>query len=231
LFLIAQGENTMIAPSQFETKRASAQSSAPGPTSAAGKETVSKNALVHGLAGRTHAALRGEEDAFAQYVRAMCEDLAPVGAQEDELAESIAADCWRLRRARNMENALFTQIEIEQAGKLLPAAAQVQAWVDPSKGLQRLALYANRIQRAIEKNTAALEALQSKRKAAHEKALQEAILLTEVAQSKNQTYDPAPDFPSTGYFGGFVYSTQEIACLIDRASRLEEAKSRSAQAA
>lgn len=221
----------MMAPRHFEANRASAQSSSTGPTTAAGKETVSKNALVHGLAGRTHAALPGEEAAFAQYVRAIRESLAPVGAMEEELAEDIAGDRWRMRRARSMENALFAQIETEQAGQLVPAAAHAQAWVDSSKGLQRLAMYANRIQRAIEKNTAALEAMQAKRQAAHQKAQEEAVLLTELAQSKGLVYDPAPDFPSTGYFGHFVYSAQEITRLIDRATRLEQAKSRVAQSA
>ncbi len=77
----------------------------------------------------------------------------------------------------------------------------------------------------------ALEALQAKRKAAHEQARQEAILLTQLAKSKGQSYDPAPDFPSTGSAGEFVYSAPEIAGLINRASRLDEAKTRSAQAA
>src|SRR5262249_8817602 len=45
----AKGETTMMAPRSFETKKSSGPT---GPTSAAGKETVSRNALVHGLSGR-----------------------------------------------------------------------------------------------------------------------------------------------------------------------------------
>ena len=122
-----------------------------------------------------------------------------------------------------MENALFARIVQEQSADLSPVAALVEAWIDPSKGLQRIALYANRIQRAIEKNTIRLEALQSQRKAAHEKAQEEAVLLTELAQSKGETYDPAPDFPAPASPTGFVYSPAEIARLISRRSRLEEA--------
>ena len=185
----------MMLPRNFESNRANAQQST-GPTTAAGKQTVSQNAVVHGLAGRKHAALPGEEEPFQQHCRALIEALAPVGAIEEALAQDIAEDRWRLMRARAMENALFARIAQEQSSNLAPAAALVEAWVDPSKGLQRIALYASRIQRAIEKNTTRLEALQSQRKAAYEKAQEEAVLLTQLAQSKGETYDPAPDFPA-----------------------------------
>ncbi len=213
-----------MAPSNFETNRANAQKST-GPVTEAGKQTVSQNALRHGLSGSVHAALPGEQKTFARHCLAMREALAPIGLIEEELVEDIAADRWRLKRARVMENALFTQIEQEQSGKP-GAVAQAEAWVDASKGLQRLALYVNRIQRAIEKNTAKLEALQAARKAAHAQALEEAILLTELAQSKNEPYDPAPDFPPSAHPAGFVYSAPEIARQISRRARLEEAQSR-----
>jgi hypothetical protein len=211
----------MSSPAQLTANRANAQLST-GPTTVAGQQTVGKNALVHGLAGRAHAALPGEEQPFEQFCRAILEALAPVGAIEIDIAQSIAADRWRLRRARHMENAAFAQIEREQYGRLDSATAHAEAWIDPSKGLQRIALYAGRIQRAIEKNTAALEILQSKRNAAYAQAREEAIALTQLAQSKGQTYDSAPDFPSTEFFGGFVYSAPEIARAIARALRLQE---------
>ena len=209
-------------PRNFETNRANAQHST-GPTTPAGKHTVSQNAVVHGLAGHKHAALPGEEDALQQHCRALLEAFAPVGAIEEALAQDIAEDRWRLRRARAMENALFARIAQEQSADLPPAAALVEAWIDPAKGLQRIALYASRIQRAIEKNTTRLDALQSQRKAACEKARDEAVLLTQLAQSKGQTYDPVPDFPGHAVPVGFVYSASEIASLISRRARLDEA--------
>ncbi len=197
---------------------------ATGPTSAAGKETVSKNALVHGLSGRTHACLSGEESPFELFCREFIQALAPVGIVEQTIAEDIAEDRWRLKRARAMENALFSRIAKEQPDPHDPAAALADAWLDASKGLKSVALYANRIQRAIEKNTERLEALQAERKAAHAKAQEEAILLTQLAEANGETYNPAPDFPSTGAPGEFVYSAPEIARLIARASRLGDAK-------
>ncbi len=215
----------MMAPRNFESNRANAQMST-GPTTDAGKQTVSQNSLKHGLTGKVHAALPGEEERFAEHCRVLVAALAPIGVVEETLAHDISADRWRLNRARAMENALFVQIAHAHTTNL--DAAQAEAWVDASKGLQRLALYAHRLQRVIDKNTARLEALQAERKAAFDQARQEAILLTDLAQSKDHVYDPAPDFPATEFRGGFVYSASEIAQLIDRGRRLEEAAAHAA---
>jgi len=168
-------------PSSWAANKANAQLST-GPTTDAGKQTVSQNALRHGLSGRVHAALPGEQEPFAQHCRAWREALRPVGTVEETLTQDIAADRWRLTRARTMENALFAQIEMAEDADPDPATADAQAWVDPSKGLQRIALYANRIQRAIEKDRAELKAMQAARNAAYGKAQEEAILLTQLAQ-------------------------------------------------
>ena len=212
----------MMAPRNFETKKST------GPTSATGKETVSKNALVHGLSGRTHACLPGEEGPFEQFCREFIEALAPIGIIEQSYAEDIAGDRWRLTRARAMENALFSRIAQEQPNPLDPAAALAatlaDAWLDAKQGLKSVALYATRLQRAVEKNTAHLDALQAKRNAAHAQAQEEAILLTQLAEANGETYNPASDFPSTGTAGEFVYSAPEIKRLIARASRLGDAK-------
>jgi hypothetical protein len=125
-----------------------------------------------------------------------------------------------------METALFEQIMLQEAGQLDPAVAQVQAWADSTTGLQRVALYAARIQRAIEKTTSELKEMQSNRKTAYAKAEQEAILLTQLAHAKGQPPDQSKEFPSPELCGGFVYSLPEIARLVARVARLEEAKAR-----
>jgi hypothetical protein len=223
-------EIPMMQPRQWEANKANAQLST-GPTSDAGKQIVSQNALRHGLSGRVHAALAGEQEPFALHCRAWRDAMLPVGTVEETLTKDIAADHWRLNRARTMENALFTQIEMAEDADPNPATADAQAWVDPSKGLQRIALYAARIQRAIEKNTNALQALQLERKAAYAEAQAQAIALIQLAEAKGQIYDPAPDFQTADSHGGFVYSAAEVARIRSRARRLEEARSRFAQAA
>jgi hypothetical protein len=201
-------------------------SRATGPTSEAGKHIISFNSTKHNLTstGKDRAALPGEEDAFEQFCSEMRHALAPVGVMEGALADDIAADRFRVRRARKMEHALFAKIERESRDAADAPTAKAEAWIDASKGLQRLALYANRLQRAIEKNTVRLEAMQTERKAAEAKAREEAILLTRHAESKGETYDPGRDFTPASDHGGFVYSRDEIVASIGRSRRLEEAK-------
>src|SRR5271165_6618333 len=203
----------MTSPAQLTSNRANAQLST-GPVTEAGKQTVGQNALRHGLTGAVHAALPGEEDALEIHCEGFRKSYAPVGKAEQELVRNLAENYWRLKRAHAMENALFVQIA--------SAEEQAQAFIDPLKGLQRIALYANRIQRSIEKAAAELKAMQATRKAARAQAEEEAILLSKHAAYSGQTYDPAQDFPSADETG-FVYSPIEIAHLIDRANRLEEA--------
>jgi hypothetical protein len=218
-----------MSPSQLTANRANAQHST-GPTSEAGKHAVSQNSLRHGLSGRTHAALPGEHEAYQRHCQSIIEALAPVGVIETALAQDIAASRWRLARAHAMENALFAKLA-EAGSGFDYAENQAAAWTDPATGLQRIALYANRIQRAIEHSSAKLEAMQAERKAAYAQAQEEAILLTQLAQSKGETYNPTPDFPATSNRAGFVYSAPEIARLISRRVRLEEARNRSTAAA
>jgi hypothetical protein len=211
----------MMAPRNFETKKSSGPT---GPTSPTGKATVSKNALVHGLSGRTHACLPSEEGPYEEFCREIVHALAPVGILEQSVAEDIADDRWRRKRAVAMESALCSRIAQELPDSSDLAAALAEAFLDASKGLRTVALYCNRLQRSIEKNTAYLETLQAKRKAAHAQAQEEAILLTQLAEANGETYNPEPDFPSTGTAGEFVYSAAEIKRLIARASRLSDAK-------
>jgi hypothetical protein len=220
----------MTSPAQLTANRANAQLST-GPVTEAGKHTVSQNSLKHGLSGNTHAALPGEQDRFAQYTHELLEAFAPAGTREHELVHDIAADRWRLKRARSMENALFEQVMATAEAGPNPATAQVLAWADPATGLQRVALYLGRIQRALDRNTDALEALQSHRKAAYAQAQAEAILLAKQAYAHGKSYDPAPDFTGAEDLGGFAYSSPEIARVISRANRLEEARARFAPAA
>ena len=149
-----------------------------------------------------------------------------LSAEETRLIVNIAENTVRVRRAHSMEAALFEQAIIEKEDAVDPFTAQAQAWNDSTKGIQRIALYAHRIERSITKDSAKLDALQSARKAAYAKAQEEAILLAKLARAKGNTFDPGSHFPPDGDFGGFVYSLPDVARLIGRAAALEEAKSR-----
>jgi hypothetical protein len=192
-----------------------------GATSDAGKQTVSKNSLRHGLSSPNpvHVILPGEEDPFTAHLEGYMQAYAPVGVPEQDLVRSLASNNWRLSRCHSMERALFSHLQKEVAEGAETAAETL-------KELNRTVGYAHKIERAIEKTRNELKSLQAERKAAYDAAQQEAMLLTQLAHAKGQPPDQAKEFPSPELCGGFVYSLPEIARLIGRAARLAEAKAR-----
>jgi hypothetical protein len=71
----------------------------------------------------------------------------------------------------------------------LPAGRQAGGGFSPLPPCEQ------RISRTIERNMAELRTLRAERKAAREQALEEALLLAQLAQSKGEKYDAAADFP------------------------------------
>jgi hypothetical protein len=200
-----------------------------GPSSELGKQTVSSNALNHGLASPkpAHVALPGEEAALATHVESYRKAYAPANQPEEDLVRTLAESYWRLERAHKLENALFHQILRQDDYKDLdPMAAKAQAWTNKDTGLQRLALYAQRIQRTAEKTANTLKAMQQDRKAAYSRAKEEAMYLTQLSLDKTNTFEPAIHFGAPSLHGGFVYSLDEIKLALLRVSRLEQARAR-----
>ena len=197
----------MASPAQITANIANAQKSS-GPKTEPGKHRTRLNAYRHGLTGQICLLTEDEHQTFHQHCTGIRESLAPVGALEIELAQSIAEDHWRLKRARAIETGIFALGHLGQLGRLatfdrddpaqLPideALSRARTWVDKSENFQLLALYEQRIHRAIEKNMADLRTLRAARKAARQQALEEAQLLAQLAHSKGEKYDPARDFP------------------------------------
>ena len=213
----------MSTPAQIAANQANSKLST-GATSEAGKKIVSQNSLKHGLCAKVHIALPGERNALEEHVEGYLEAYAPVGLPERDLVRNIAENHFRLQRAHALEHALVTQIMLDQSANV--DSADDESWAEKTRELKNVTLQAGRIQRAIEKTTAALNAMQAQRKSAYAKAEAEAILLTQLAHAKGQTVDAAKDFPSPELCGGFVYSLPEIARLIGRAARLAEANAR-----
>ena len=210
----------MSTPAQIAANQANSRLST-GATTEAGKKIVSQNSWKHGLCAKLHIAPPGEEDALEEHVAGYLQAYAPVNLPERDLVRNIAENHFRLQRAHALEHALFTEIMLEQS-----ASAEDESWEEKTRELKNITAQAGRIQRAIEKSTAALNTMQANRKTAYSKAEAEAILLTQLAHAKGQTVDAAKDFPSPELCGGFVYSLPEIARLIGRAARLAEANAR-----
>ncbi len=101
---------------------------------------------------------------------------------------------------------------------------QARTWLAKNDNFLLLALYEQRINRTIERNMAELRTLRAERKAARDQALEEALLLSQLAQSKGEKYDPAADFPPQLPGTDSVFSPAAITRLIARAQRLNEAR-------
>ncbi|MGA3235516.1 MAG: hypothetical protein ABSG03_04385 [Bryobacteraceae bacterium] len=221
---------------QLEANLANAQHST-GPKTEKGKHRTRLNAYRHGLTGQICLLTADEHQAFDKHCTGIRESLQPVGALESDLAQSIAEDHWRLKRARALETGIFA---LGQNGALgapvtrdrddpaqLPideALSQARTWLAKSDNFQLLALYEQRIHRAIEKNMAQLRTLRAERKAVHQQALEEAQLLARLAYSKGEKYDPARDFPPEILQIGSDFSSAGIRRLVDRNQRLSEAR-------
>jgi hypothetical protein len=205
----------MSTPAQIAANQANSKLST-GPTTDIGKQIVSQNSVKHHLTGKGSPALPGEPDAVEEHVQGYFQTYAPVGLPEQDLVRNLAENNWRLQRCHSLERTLSIRLENLEG----------DAFDDTLTELRRTSLYAHRIQRAIEKSRAELRLMQSERKAAYAKAQEEAILLTQLAHAKGQSPDVAKDFPAPQLCGGFTYSLTEIARLIGRAARLEEAKAR-----
>ena len=212
-----------------------------GPVTESGKATVSGNATRHGLAGKSHAVLKGEEDAFAKHLAGFRETYNPQSAPEESLVKTLAENFWRLERAHRMESAAFQRAfaeALEESPDAIAAVAHAAAFSDPQKDLRNITLYAARIQRAIEKTTAQLKSLQDERKTAYAKAEEEAILLTHLANTHKKVSEAAAYFNDGAAGaegvapnrGGFVYSFDRIKAKIIRQGRLDEARARFAPA-
>ncbi|MGA3236625.1 MAG: hypothetical protein ABSG03_10005 [Bryobacteraceae bacterium] len=226
----------MATAAQITANIANAQRST-GATTEKGKHRTRLNAYRHGLTGQICILTADEHEAFDKHCAGIRESLQPVGALEIDLAQSIAEDHWRLKRARALETGIFA---LGQNGALgapvtrdrddpaqLPideALSQARTWLAKSDNFQLLALYEQRIHRAIEKNMAQFRTLRAERKAVHQRALEEAQLLAQLAYSKGEKYDPARDFPPEILQIGSDFSIAGIRRLVARNQRLNEAR-------
>jgi hypothetical protein len=202
-----------------------------GPKTEAGKQRTRLNAYKHGLTGQIHLFTAEEQEAFEKHCQSIVEALAPVGILEQDLAQSIAEGKWRLNRAHALESGIFAlgqmadessaidQREIDQP-EISQTLSQAKTWLQDGRQIQLLSLYEQRIQRSIERNMAELRTLRAERQAARQQAVEQAILLSQLAKSKGETYDAVADLESPK----FVFSVAEFEQLIDRKQRLDEAR-------
>jgi hypothetical protein len=226
---------TAEAMARFDSQFPTQPTGQTGPKTEAGKQRSRLNAYKHGLTGQIHLFDPEEHEAFEKHCQSYVEALAPIGILEQHLAQSIAEDHWRINRARAIEHGIFALGQLKdlcatdpfqmghppiQQLELDQALSQAYTWLSEGKDIQLLSLYQQRILRSIERSMAELRTLRAERLAARQQAVEEALLLSQLAKSKGETYDVATDFPSPH----FVFSSAEMEPWMARKQRLDEAR-------
>ena len=218
---------TMISEKQLAANRANAQKST-GPQSEEAKKAVSQNALRHGLTGQVTIMPNEDREAHDKFCAAIVADLAPAGALETQLAQSVAEDNWRLNRGRAVETNLFAAAAFYPPGptvdtghdQINTAILDAQIFAADPKKFQLLSLYMQRTNRDMAKTLDRLTAMQDERKARRRQDLEEVAALQQLNEIKRL---PIAETAATGQ-NGFVFSAPEIRTFLDRKRRLNELK-------
>ncbi|MDR3702171.1 MAG: hypothetical protein P4L56_21170 [Candidatus Sulfopaludibacter sp.] len=177
------------------------------------------NAYRHGLTGQVLIIAPSDEQPYKDHCQSIHQYLAPVGGLEIDLAQQIADDRWRMKRAAAIESSVLVR-GLNQPDDALSGNEQVdvalatgRVWGEQKKDLNLLSLYEGRIQRRVEKNVALILQLQQVRRAALQQIVEEAAILGE-------TYD----FPPEALPPNFVYSNAQIHRLAAHHKRLESVR-------
>jgi hypothetical protein len=201
-----------------------------GPVTAAGKRRSSLNAYRSGIHGQIVCATAEELEVLQKHTSDVLAEYEPVGPTENFFVSSISDNMWRIARIRALEAGIFAtgfreNIDAIDAGHPEVDAALVAAdtWTRQAKEIMLLSVYEGRLTRIMEKQRAELKALQSERKEAREKALNQAALFVEHAEGKGEEYDPGEDVQPASAHGEFVFSPAEIAARRDRERRYKAA--------
>jgi hypothetical protein len=249
----------MISQKQLEANRRNAQQST-GPKTSEGKERARLNAVRHGLTGQITVMTEEDRAAHDTFCGALIKDLAPSGAMQQQLANRVAEDSWRLNRISAIEENIFGMgfdnygsvlgdMEDPQLHATLTATVTFARDADQFK---LLSLYEQRLNRSVEKNLKLLRQLQADEQAKletktvlREKALEEARLLygaesaARTAQAtaagntsdEEATAEQPQSTARTVEVNGFVFSSTEIAAAFDKNNRLQQARKTDSAAA
>jgi len=198
-----------------------------GPRTPEGRRRSSLNACKTLITSKIHLCSPEEQPAFDAHMAAYKEALAPVGILETELVAEISKMKWRLKRASSVEDSIFAQGHLDHAETMNTGHAAVDSclaegmvWKEQARNLLLISLYETRMRRAVEKDMAALQAMQAQRKEAYARAQDEAIRLAQLAASEGEEYDPGEDFLPASAYGEFVFSEPDLLRVLDRRNRV-----------
>ena len=219
---------TNISEAQREANRSNAKHST-GPRTEAGKSRSRLNATRHGLTGQFFVLTEEDRAAYETFEAGLMASLKPEGAEETQLAISIAQDHWRINRSRAIEmNSLgighheHAEDHDTNSPEVEAAIAQAQTFRRDPQYFATLALYEHRINRTIARNKKDLTELQGVRREAEAAARHEAELLLRM-QHKSGLIPTQGLRNETIQVDGFVYSVVLLTQQINRAVTLKQA--------
>jgi hypothetical protein len=151
----------MATAAQIAANQLNAQAST-GPRTDAGKQVVSRNAFVHGLAAKKFFLSEADKPVFAELREALAEHYQPATDHERALLEELAEAKWRCRTARTME-ASFLDLVVEEQRKadasLTVERALARVFIDETlqKRMRLMMRYLAAAERSAEKARTELE--------------------------------------------------------------------------
>jgi hypothetical protein len=145
---------------QIQANRRNAQKST-GPTSPAGRATVSQNAVRHGLAGSFRVLPCESQEMYDRFLNQLIEDEKPVGLAEVELVKKMAEHTWLAKRALRFQERMFVVSEQTPEHK---AADGFEVGIRPE--LERFIRYHTTHDRAYQRASKELRERQKERRLA-----------------------------------------------------------------
>jgi hypothetical protein len=207
---------------QMEANRRNAQKST-GPRTEAGRKISSLNALRHGLTSRVVVLPSEDLEAYQKFSDQYSASLAPETFPETQCAQTIIDTQWRLNRVRSLEEGMLALGHQTPAGDLDWGHPQIHAamtsaavFLENSQAFVNLSMHEQRLYRILTAATKSLEEMQSKRRAARQAALDDAV----AQHNLNKMLGLPPELPTAG----FVFKPDEIDTECRRHRRLLEAK-------
>ncbi len=196
---------------QLAANRANAQLST-GPTSPEGKAKISLNAVKTGLTGRTILLPTDDVAAYEALIAEFTGKWQPATPEEQRFTQALADTEWRLMRVPELESGILTLGHRELAGDFSDiedadarrSAINAKVWITHLRQLRNLQTQEARLRRQREKDTAALQQLQSERRSEAKRRLQQAAehYIKAVEAETNEDWTPEQF--------GFEFSIDEI---------------------
>jgi len=198
-----------VSAAQLEANRLNAQKST-GPRTEEGKNKCKLNAFRHGLTSQVAVMTDPDRDAQEKFIKAYVADLKPEGAQETQLVQALAFECWRMNRIRTIEENEFAMGFNNNPGnvealhpEIHAAMTQSNTFFSKPEKFALLSLYEQRLHRNFHRNMSLWRELKKEREArvnaqATAEAEKPMTMAAGATAAAPETARPAAEAPANG---------------------------------